>query len=136
MAIAEWQTNHKNAREISVSGEKKINLRTSVLKPILEDKDNRLEIKATWKDTKMWLAMTQPLSKKDFGELGDLRDGSIFLNLILPAAKDRMTTSAVTTLNFLITSLPNIIYMESKSCRSLGASSPWKVYVAVGIKVS
>jgi hypothetical protein len=80
MAMAEWPTNHKNTREISVSGEKKMNLRIS---PLLSGgkggKDNRLEIKATWKDTKIWLAMTQPLSRNDFGELGDLRDDSIFL---------------------------------------------------------
>jgi hypothetical protein len=124
MAIALWQTNHKNAAEISVSGERKINLRTSFLTP--EVIESRLEIKATWKDTKIWLAMTQPFSREDFGESGDLRDASIFLNLILPVAKDRTPTSAVTTLNFLITSLPNIMHMESKSYWSLGASRPWK----------
>jgi len=67
MAMAEWQVNQRNPSDISVSHEAKMNLKESILRSAGRSagRDSRLEMKATWKDTKIWLAMTQPFSRYD-----------------------------------------------------------------------
>jgi hypothetical protein len=62
--MAECQTSHKKSKESKVSGEENMNFRTPPVPLTSGGKESTLEIKATWKETNMWLARTHPFVRK------------------------------------------------------------------------
>ena len=76
-----------------------------------------------WRDTRIWLAITQPFSRDDLGGGQQIQKEAFISIDFLPIAKDKMLLSALTTLNFLIIPVHFLVFLHTELKQiSLGTS--------------